>query len=173
MGGRRKEEEIGTDRKTEKVDPEIGSDGRKGIRLRVRHQLGLDGFEFRLGIPARPTEESGKPGSVEIKGARRARSRSRARAWKAETSSSSQRPLREVLRQVGGRVRQTSSKQFLLLHFAALFEAILNNEAKQKNIFTNETICFDNFNEKKSRIFLPQEEKEDAEDLSIEDLSFD
>ena len=80
MGSRRKEEEIGTDRKTEKVDPEIGSDGRKGIRLRVRHQLGLDGFEFRLGIPARPTEESGKPGSVEIKGARRARSRSRARA---------------------------------------------------------------------------------------------
>ena len=108
MGSRRKEEEIRTDRKTEKVDSEIKSVGRKRIRIRIRHQLGLDGFKFGLGIPARSTEKSGEPGSVKIERARSARSPSRGR--EAEAASRSQRPIREVLRQVRGRVGQASSK---------------------------------------------------------------
>jgi len=71
MGCRREEEEIRPDRQTQEAYPEVDeSGGRKGVRLWVGYQLGLDRLELGFGIPTRPAEESGKPGPLQVQGAR-------------------------------------------------------------------------------------------------------
>ena len=71
MGCRREKEEVRPDRQAQEADSEVyESDGRERVRLRIGHQLGLHRLELGFGIPTRSTEESGKPGPLQVQGAR-------------------------------------------------------------------------------------------------------
>ena len=126
MGGRREEEEIGSDRKAQETDPEIESHRRKRIRVRVGHQLGVRGLQLGVRIPASPAETGRKSRPDKKFGG------GSAGTGKAEVGDGCQRPVREVLCQVRGglvvvvgadAVRTNRSIKFL--HFAQIFEAIL------------------------------------------------
>jgi len=96
MGGRREEEEVWLDRQAQETHPQVKSDRRKRIRLRVGHKFSFGGLQCSVSIPASSAETSRKPGPVEGLGGGGG-ARARARARKAKARDCTQRPVREVL----------------------------------------------------------------------------